>query len=215
MPNYSWENLLKIWSEQLISSRQLAESLPYLASEQVSSSMVASGWLGYQGVSEQQLIQAESRLKVQLPPSYRDFLRITNGWGFVGTNVDMILPIEDVDWYSSKYPEHIDAYFQGLSLGMPQNFHQIVPDDKYLIYGATQNPYEFREEYLKSALLISTADSSPYIYLLNPKIVNTEGEWEAWVFEAETGANRYRSFWDLMQAEHNLFLFLEKHIANL
>ncbi|HEY3110361.1 MAG TPA: hypothetical protein VGL23_16490 [Chloroflexota bacterium] len=40
-------------------------------------------------------------------------------------------------------------------------------------------------------------------------MVTPEGEWEAWFFANwYPGASRYRSFWELMQAEHASFLEL-------
>jgi len=40
------------------------------------------------------------------------------------------------------------------------------------------------------------------IFLLNPEVVDANGEWEAWFFANwYPGAARYRSFWDLMQEE--------------
>jgi len=37
-----------------------------------------------------------------------------------------------------------------------------------------------------------------------PGLRSADGEWEAWCFEGETGALRYRSFRDLMQAEFDI-----------
>ena len=78
-------------------------------------------------------------------------------------------------------------------------------DEEYLVYGKTQDPARFRVEYLESALEISdTGDSA--IYLLNPKVVTPDGEWEAWLFANWLpGAIRYRSFAELMEAEYHSF----------
>jgi hypothetical protein len=44
-------------------------------------------------------------------------------------------------------------------------------------------------------------------YVLNPEVVTPEGEWEAWVMNwwKPSEVRRYRSFWDLMQAEYQAF----------
>jgi len=63
-----------------------------------------------------------------------------------------------------------------------------------------------RASYLLTSLEISDRGDDS-IYLLNPKIVTEDGEWEAWLFANWIpGAIRYRSFWDLMQAEYKNFL---------
>ena len=57
-----------------------------------------------------------------------------------------------------------------------------------------------REEYLQTALEISSDSDDGDIYLLIPEVINLEGEWEAWHFGNKLpGANRYRSFYELMQ----------------
>ena len=53
------------------------------------------------------------------------------------------------------------------------------------------------------------SDGDIGVCLLNPKVISDQGEWDAWVFESETGAIRYRSFWELMRAEYESFLSLK------
>ncbi|MER6977287.1 hypothetical protein [Streptomyces carpinensis] len=44
------------------------------------------------------------------------------------------------------------------------------------------------------------------VYLLNPCVVTSDGEWEAWYLAHWLpGAVRYRSFWDLMNDEYKSF----------
>ena len=78
-------------------------------------------------------------------------------------------------------------------------------DEEYLVYDQTQDPARFRVEYLESALEVSDIGDSA-IYLLNPKVVTPNGEWEAWLFANWLpGASRHRSFAELMQAEYQSF----------
>ena len=67
------------------------------------------------------------------------------------------------------------------------------------------DPINLRREYLEHTLEISThGDSS--VYLLNPKVVGTDSEWEAWFFANwSPGADRYRSFAEMMLAHHEGF----------
>ena len=52
---------------------------------------------------------------------------------------------------------------------------------------------------MKTALQISFTEDG-YVYLLNPKIIDSRNEWEAWDFGTKLpGAYRYRSFWEMMQ----------------
>lgn len=43
------------------------------------------------------------------------------------------------------------------------------------------------------------------ILLLNPQVITSEGEWEAWFFSNwGPGADRYPSFWELMQEQYDV-----------
>jgi hypothetical protein len=159
--------------------------------------VVASGWLGFTGASEKQLEQAEARLGVRLPPSYRSFLATTNGWRTTGTFIDRLWSAEEIDWFTVRNQDWIDAY--------TEYGYSVVSDQEYFVYGRGQDSALFRTEYLKSALEISDVGDSA-ILLLNPQVVSPQGEWEAWFFANWLpGAARYRSFWDLMQAEYLSF----------
>jgi hypothetical protein len=84
-----------------------------------------------------------------------------------------------------------------------------VPDAEYFDYDETQAA--LRDEYLQTALEISE-DTGDGVCLLNPQVVFPDGEWEAWFFAHWIpGAHRYRSFWDLMQAERQGFLYVRAH----
>ncbi len=49
---------------------------------------------------EEQILQAERRLKTMLPEYYREFLTISNGWPTDGPYVTRILPVEEIAWVS-------------------------------------------------------------------------------------------------------------------
>lgn len=72
-----------------------------------------------------------------------------------------------------------------------------------------EDPSVFREmlgfglRLLESGLEIGDEEDVG-VYLLMPGLRSADGEWEAWCFEGETGALRYRSFRDLMQAEFDI-----------
>ncbi|WP_080393070.1 SMI1/KNR4 family protein [Stenotrophomonas beteli] len=51
-------------------------------------------WCGVPGASEQAIVDAEKRLGVRLPKSYRDFLKVSNGFAMPGRFIDILLPVE-------------------------------------------------------------------------------------------------------------------------
>ena len=121
--------------------------------------------------------------------------KVTNGWVQIGFGGLKIWSIKEVGWYWEKRPDLLNAWLQGSA-----GYTRKVTDDKYFVYGAKQDPIHIRNEYLAGALEIS--EDIEEVYLLNPQIVTSEGEWEAWLFGAKLpGANRFRSFRELMEAE--------------
>jgi len=60
-----------------ISRMQLADSG---IAARVPGHKAAANWLGEPGASEAEIASAEQRLGVQLPPSYRAFLALSNGF---------------------------------------------------------------------------------------------------------------------------------------
>jgi hypothetical protein len=189
----AWRSLLQQWShDMIIDDDFLVDEVP--------PEVVDSGWLGYAGASEEQLVAAEHRLGVQLPPSYRTFLQVTNGWRQITSYINQLCSTENVDWFATQHQSLIDLWVEN-ELGVPP-----VSDKDYLVYGEEVEILAFRPQYLQTALQISerTDDS---VYLLNPQIVTADGEWEAWLFANWVpGAFRYRSFWDMMQSEHISFI---------
>jgi hypothetical protein len=200
-PPFRWRPFLKQVSRDLLNDVRIREDLP--------EDVVASAWLGYDGASEDEITALEQRLGKRLPPSYRTFLAETNGWREWGSFIYRLWPCSEVRWFRERnqdwidaymYPEYEPSYPEGQTPPEPQP----LTDEEYLVYGAEQDPCRFRTEYLQSALEISdTGDSA--ILLLNPEVVNSDGEWEAWLLANWLGAARYRSFRELMQAEHESF----------
>ena len=193
----AWRDLLTRWNADLLAWPPVTRHVP--------AEVVRSGWLGFPPATAAQIAQAEARLGATLPPSYRAFLQVTNGWRTTGTFIWHLWSTEDVDWFRVRNQDWIDAWTQGASAYGP---YPAVSDDDYFVYGDDQDSTAIRLDYLATALEISdTGDSA--IYLLNPQVVTPEGEWEAWFFANwAPGAHRYRSFWEMMQAEYQSFLDL-------
>jgi hypothetical protein len=76
--------------------------------------------------------------------------------------------------------------------------------------GPTAHDPEAFEHYLPTALQVSAPERvGTAIYLLNPEVVNAEGEWEAFYFAHWVpGVRRYPSFRALMLAEQESWMAL-------
>ena len=201
MTLFNWKDLLTEWNQELLADEDIRADLP--------PEVIAAGWLGYPGATEAQLEQLEERLGTPLPPSYRMFLRFSNGWRDTGHFIPAIWSTEEVEWFAVRNQEAIDGWLEGERYEGREP--DPVPDDDYLQYGEDgADELTFRSEYLQTTLEISDRErAGTAVYLLNPQIVTPEGEWEAWFFAHWIpGASRFRSFWELMQHEHQGFLRL-------
>jgi len=185
MTTYNWEKLLQSWNRDILTSGEYRSYLP--------AEVIASGWLGFPGASEAQIEQAERRLKTKLPPSYREFLKITNGWRMTTPFIWRLWPTEEIEWFSVRRPDWVRSW-------------EIVAE----FYSLKPPPELAYMTHLKATLEISDEGDSA-IYLLNPLVISPDGEWEAWFFASWlAGAERYSSFWELMLAEYENFLRLKE-----
>jgi SMI1 / KNR4 family (SUKH-1) len=150
----------------------------HLVETDISPEVIASGWLGYPGATEDQIAGLEARLGRSLPPSYRAFLKVSNGFRQPGMMSERILSTDEVEWFPIRHQGLVD-----------------ICNSNYL-------------EYLLDTLVISIQHiDGEYFYLLNPNVVTANGEWEAINFTWVGGENQYPSFWDLMQREYRYSVF--------
>ncbi len=99
--------------------------------------------------SEEEIKHLESTIGMKLPPSYRAFLRLHNGWKMVDGSPDFFSISQILDYMSSK--DHFDLM---------------------------KNASIRNDDFVKNSLVIGASMNSPDIYLLNPDKINSEGEWE-------------------------------------
>jgi hypothetical protein len=177
-----WESWLRDWNRLLL-ERFDPERPDAFLDPDVTPEVVASGWLGFPGAGDAQLARLEARLGVALPPSYRAFLQTTNGFLQPGMIVPRLLAADEVDWYRTAHQDVIDTWLECARTGEPTG--------------------DYFEQYLPFTLQVSAVERvGSAVYLLNPKVVNAEGEWEAFYFAHWVpGADRYPSFRALMENE--------------
>jgi hypothetical protein len=185
---YDWNGWLREWNHQLLSGFAVTGRDAF-TDPLVTPSLVDGGWLGAPGADEDQVVALEARLGARLPPSYRSFLRTSNGFLQPGMIVPRLLPIDEVGWLRDVDPATIEVWSPGLAKA-----------------GAAA-PADGFERYLPSALQVSARETvGTAMYLLNPEVVSADGEWEAFYFAHWIpGADRFPSFWELMQREQETF----------
>ena len=96
MIDHQWPDLLQSWSRHILATRDYRD---FLSAQGIDKQ---NPWIGYPGAGEEQIAQAESRLNTRLPESYREFPKISNGWPVGGPYVMRILPVEEIEWVSTR-----------------------------------------------------------------------------------------------------------------
>lgn len=189
MDKADWERLLSGWTADAVRRAEVDPTAGRFSG------------LGSPSAAEEALLAAEARLGCRLPPSYREFLKCTNGLRqpreYVPARGGNFCSSDEIDWFRVRNQDWIDAYMESAT--------GTIPDELYFVYGPEQEPYNLRCEYLEHTLEISTGGDAS-VYLLNPKIVGPNREWEAWFFANwHPGARRYRSFAEMMLAHYHDF----------
>lgn len=187
MENFNWESRIREWSRKHINMLEDYEK------EKLPPEVIESNYLGYPGATEEQIAASEARLNVTFPPSYREFLKVSNG--LCAAYSSCFYSIEEVDWYAANEQDYIDKFRKDWQDCKP------IPDEEYFIYGEEQISFCISPEHLQTALEISTYEANNLaIFLLNPQVVTSHSEWEAWYFDIKEGdAMRYPFFGEMMK----------------
>lgn len=135
------------------------------------------------GASDGEIQEAEARLGVHLPPSYREFLRESNGLVcFPG--LGRLSAAAEIGWFrdlSGEWCEILDEDAENWST-IPRSTE--YPND------------DWPAPYVRNLLQVSEGGEGDVV-LLNPQVVSSDGEWEAFSLYSH-GSSCYRSFGDLM-----------------
>ncbi|MFJ7217116.1 SMI1/KNR4 family protein [Amycolatopsis sp. NPDC098790] len=166
-----WEPWLRKWSAEWISTENPDDLDPAVARDR---------WLGFAAATEDEVAAAEARLGVRLPPSYREFLRCTNGWRHAGGFVYRMRDTTTLGWLRDLEP-----FWEEWEDLAEYEWENTAPDDG--------------NRFSRGLLLSGETDAG--ILFLDPGDVGESGEWAAYSlfsWRAEPPA-RFPSFTALME----------------
>ncbi|MBC2905753.1 SMI1/KNR4 family protein [Streptomyces cupreus] len=142
---------------------------------------------GRPGAHEAVIAAAEERLGRRLPPSYREFLAVSDGWHVDETaGVYQLGGAADIDRFRDPY---------GMTPLYEENLGDNPPEEDVLLAGMWQR-----------ALRLET-DSDMSYALLDPGDIDQDGEWALYVYKGWGGElpDRYPSFRAYMEAMYRGF----------
>lgn len=145
-----------------------------------------SRWLGLPPADEERVAAAEARLGRRLPPSYREFLMVSDGWRHAGGFVWLLAGTADARW-------HDDAS------GLADTFEEDLDEEA--------GPQERREAGIwRRGLQLDVASDATYV-LMDPEDVDEDGEWAVYTWAGWRAAppERHASFRAFMREMHREF----------
>ncbi len=181
-----WQNFLEKWDKDIFDNFDESYRDAY---KRYMLEILECGSCLNQGATEKDINQLEEKLQTELPLSYKNFLLASNGFTILN-EFCIVYGTNEIKWFVEENPECAEGWGDD----------DDISDELYFQYGEHQDCINIRGKYMKTALQISW-DEDGYVYLLNPQIIDSRNEWEAWDFGSKLpGAYRYRSFWDMMQS---------------
>ena len=152
MSSVSWRRMLKQWGDAILACGDVP-------------ALTGAATACFPPATDAAIADAERRLGVRLPPSYRAFLQVSNGWWIDGTAGPIRLwGVEQIGRLGDLDPELV-AIWDGLG-----------GDEG----GPTDDPALLPNDHLADAIQISKDNDG--FYLLNPGIEPEPGEWQAAFF---------------------------------
>src|SRR5688572_28202671 len=102
MNEADWKQVLNEHNRELLQYEEFVERLPLRT--------LKTQQLGYPGASDAKIAAAEKRLGTKLPPSYRAFLKASDGWQLISLSAFRLFSSQELKWFSEENQDWIDAY---------------------------------------------------------------------------------------------------------
>lgn len=185
--NFDWRSFLVRWSEEWADACGADTS----CGEQDQEARRAR-WLGFAPASGVRIAALEEQLGRRLPPSYRAFLEVSDGWRHAGGFVWLLAGTEQARWYE-------DA--AGLGEAYLEDLDEDSPPEQVMLAGMWERALQL------------DAESDITHVLLDPADVDGDGEWAVYYYEGWGGEHprRYASFQEFMEAMYRQFHSLTAH----
>ncbi|GAQ75151.1 hypothetical protein T45_06932 [Streptomyces turgidiscabies] len=178
---FDWRSFLLTWSEEW------ARHLPSRETRgEDDEAARRAGWLGFPAASEERIAAMEERLGLRMPPSYREFLQVSDGWRHAGGFVWLLAGTEDAHWHNDES-------------GLAEMFEEYLDEDA--------GPEERQEVDLwRRGLQLDVESDATYV-LLDPEDVDEDGEWAVytWASWRASAPERFANFLEFMQDMHREF----------
>ncbi|MGW0767080.1 SMI1/KNR4 family protein [Streptomyces sp. NPDC002676] len=184
---FDWRSFLLRWSGEW------ADSLPDGDTQgEDDEAARRARWLGFPPASEERIAAMEERLDRRMPPSYREFLKVSDGWRHAGGFVWLLAGTEDARWHNDES-------------GLADMFEEFLDEDA--------GPEERREADIWRRGLQLDVESDITHVLMDPEDVDEDGEWAVYTWSSWRAAppERHANFLEFMREMFREFHSLRAH----
>ncbi|WAL99308.1 SMI1/KNR4 family protein [Streptomyces sp. Je 1-369] len=178
---FDWQPFLRRWSGEW--SDSALEDETWTAEEAAAR---RDRWLGFPPASEERIVAMEQRLGIRMPPSYREFLAVSDGWQHAGGFVTLLAGTAEARWHNDES-------------GLADMFEEYLDEDS--------GPDERRDaEIWRRGLQLDVESDATYV-LLDPEDVDEDGEWAVYTWAGWRAAppERFANFGEFMRDMHREF----------
>ncbi|MFF1320733.1 SMI1/KNR4 family protein [Streptomyces chartreusis] len=178
---FDWRSFLLRWSGEW------ADSLPDdEARGEDDEAAWQARWLGFPPASEARIAAMEERLGRRMPPSYREFLKVSDGWRHAGGFVWLLAGTEGARWHDNES-------------GLADLFEEYLDEDA--------GPEERQEADLWRRGLQLDVESDITHVLMDPEDVDEDGEWAVytWASWRASPPERHANFLEFMRDMYREF----------
>ncbi len=178
---FDWRSFLLRWGGEW------ADSLPDGEARSAGDEAARqSRWLGFAPASEERIAAMEGRLGRRMSPSYREFLKVSDGWRHAGGFVWLLAGTEDAHWHNNES-------------GLADMFEEYLDEDA----GAEER----RESDVWRRGLQLDVESDITHVLMDPEDVDEDGEWAVYTWSSWRAAppERHASFLAFMRDMYREF----------
>ncbi|MEU0136157.1 SMI1/KNR4 family protein [Streptomyces sp. NPDC006296] len=187
---FDWRPFLDRWSGEWSDSRPDDETL-----NEKDEAARRGRWLGFPPASEERIAAMEERLGRRMPPSYREFLKVSDGWQHAGEFIWLLAGTKDTRWHNNES-------------GLADMFGEYLDDDA--------GPAERRAaDVWRHGLQLDVESDVTYV-VLDPDDVDEEGEWAVytWASWLAEPPERHANFVEFMRDRYREFHALHARTAD-